>query len=255
MKQAQEFSPVGRVAAIYRYPVKSMRGQALPEGAIGWHGLAGDRRYAFVQTSNFSSFPWLTGREIAPLLLYTPFFADPSHPATSKIVVKTPAGRELAIESAELVSELVGLYGEPAHLVQSNRGNFDSMPVSVITRATLKALGEKLGQTFEGRHFRQNIVIENYDGEAFGEESWLHNTLTIGEGAPPVTIRASRQIERCMMINLDPETAHKNPAVLREVAQNRANCLGIFGPVLEVGRIKVGMWCGWLKAKNATLLS
>lgn len=234
-----EYIEIGRVKAIYRYPVKSMRGHSLGEVGIGWHGLLGDRRYAFVKTGNTSRFPWLTGREIPPLITYVPAFSDPADPTESPIMVKTPDERELDIENPELLDELQKLYGAPAHLVQSNRGNFDSLSVSIITTATLKALSEKLGNDFEARQFRQNIVVENFDGEPFAEESWLGSALIIGEGEQPVRIQANKRIKRCMMINLDPLTAKQNPAVLKEVVQNRENCLGVYGTPQEIGSIKV----------------
>lgn len=239
MKQNELFE-VGRIKGIFRYPVKSMRGHSLEEATVGWHGLAGDRRYAFVKTGNKSNFPWLTSRDITPMLLYTPNFVDLSNPTESPIVVKTPQDRELSIESDELLDELIQLYGKPAHLVQSNRGNFDSMTLSVISTSTIKALDEKLDSNFETRQFRQNILIENLDGEPFVEESWLGHTLHIGDSEQPIQIRLNRRIKRCMIINLNPDTAVQNPAVLREVANNRENCLGVFGTAQQIGRIRVG---------------
>jgi hypothetical protein len=54
---------VGRVAGLWRFPVKSMAGEQLDEAELGWHGLAGDRRWAFVRGDTpRSGFPWLTIR-------------------------------------------------------------------------------------------------------------------------------------------------------------------------------------------------
>ncbi|MFN2464119.1 MAG: MOSC N-terminal beta barrel domain-containing protein, partial [Candidatus Dormibacteria bacterium] len=54
---------VGRVAALWRYPVKSMAGEALAVADVSWHGLAGDRRWAFIREGQErSGFPWLTIR-------------------------------------------------------------------------------------------------------------------------------------------------------------------------------------------------
>jgi MOSC domain-containing protein len=58
-----ESRSVGAVQAVYRYPVKSMRGETLTESPVGWAGLPDDRRYAFVQGDNHSPFPYLTGRD------------------------------------------------------------------------------------------------------------------------------------------------------------------------------------------------
>jgi uncharacterized protein YcbX len=38
---------IGQIEAIFRYPVKSMRGEPLDAATLGWHGLDGDRRFAF----------------------------------------------------------------------------------------------------------------------------------------------------------------------------------------------------------------
>jgi uncharacterized protein YcbX len=245
--KVKEIVEIGRVKALYRYPVKSMHAQNLEEVQVGWHGLTGDRRYAFVKTGNKSHFPWLTGREIPTILQYVPSFTDPSDPTESAIMVQTPAGLTKHIEDEELLNELQNMYGKAAHLVQSNRGNFDSMTISMVTTSTLKALSEKLETELDGRQFRQNIVIENLDGEPFAEESWLGGVLLFGEEAEPVRVRANRQIKRCVMINLNPDTAEKNPAVLREVAQNRDNCLGIFGTTQEPGLVRVGDLVRYIK--------
>ena len=38
---------IGQIEAIYRYPVKSMRGERVDAATLGWHGIDGDRRLAF----------------------------------------------------------------------------------------------------------------------------------------------------------------------------------------------------------------
>ena len=55
--------PIGTVKALFRHPVKSMRGEELDAATIGWHGVDGDRRYAFVKSDSPSGFPWLTPPE------------------------------------------------------------------------------------------------------------------------------------------------------------------------------------------------
>ena len=54
---------IRQVEAIFRYPVKSMRGEPLEVANLGWHGLEGDRRLAFRRINNRSGFPWLTGKQ------------------------------------------------------------------------------------------------------------------------------------------------------------------------------------------------
>ncbi len=46
---------VGAVEALFRYPVKSMRGERLEVADLGWHGLDGDRRLAFRRADDHST--------------------------------------------------------------------------------------------------------------------------------------------------------------------------------------------------------
>src|SRR5688572_25722671 len=89
---------VGRVAGLWRYPIKSMRAEALNEVDISWRGLAGDRRWAFVRDGVVQSgFPWLTLRERADMNHYRPSFVDPTQPDKSPILVRTPKGVALDV--------------------------------------------------------------------------------------------------------------------------------------------------------------
>src|SRR4051794_8659404 len=72
---------VGRVAALWRYPVKSMAPEAIERVEVGWHGIAGDRRWAFVRADQErNGFPWLTIRESPALARYQPRLVDPERP-------------------------------------------------------------------------------------------------------------------------------------------------------------------------------
>ena len=72
---------VGRVEGLWRYPVKSMAGEPLPEVEVSWHGLAGDRRWAFIRDGvTQSGFPWLTLRERGDLGHYRPLLLEPAVP-------------------------------------------------------------------------------------------------------------------------------------------------------------------------------
>ncbi|MEA2432450.1 MAG: uncharacterized protein QOI19_2923, partial [Thermoleophilaceae bacterium] len=75
---------VGRVVGLWRYPVKSMAAEELDEVEVSWHGLAGDRRWAFVRDGlERSGFPWFTIRERSDMWQYRPSFLDPGNPDRS----------------------------------------------------------------------------------------------------------------------------------------------------------------------------
>jgi uncharacterized protein YcbX len=242
----EEFIEVGVVKELYRFPVKSMRGEALENAHGYWHGLDGDRRYAFVRSDNYSGFPWLTGRELPQLLQYTPRYTRPDDVAESPLEVKLPDGRTLSIDAPELNQELALAYGKPVNLIKIGRGAFDSQVISVMSTASVAALGEAIGTAVTGGtpvsplRFRQNIIIEPFDDQPFVEERWLDSSLVFGSVPDGLRLRLNRRIQRCVMINIDPETSEKEPTMLKTVAQTRQSCAGVYGSTERPGMIHVG---------------
>ena len=97
---------VATVAALYRFPVKSMQGESLASARLGWHGLDGDRRYAFVKTGDLSNFPWLTARDLPALVRYQACVSDPADACGSAVRVRAPSGAEHEVTSPDLLDEL-----------------------------------------------------------------------------------------------------------------------------------------------------
>lgn len=147
---AGEKTTIGRVASIYRYPVKSMRGERLESAEVGWRGLAGDRRFAFIDLANRSGFPWLTARQFHGMVRYEPRFEQPADPGKSRILVRTPAGRDLAVDSPELLAELARESGRAIQLLQNQSGVFDTFDFSIIARQSIEALSSAIGSVSGG---------------------------------------------------------------------------------------------------------
>lgn len=220
---------IGTVAALWRYPVKSMRGESIDAAQLTWNGLDGDRRHAFVRAGDRSRFPWLTGRQLSGLLRYAPYYADPTNLRKSPVHVRLPEGGELPIASPDLHRRLETEFSGPLGLIQIGRGIFDSLPVSVMTTTTPARLEA------EPRRFRANIVI---DAGPLEESGWLDSMLCFGETGP--RLRVNKRIDRCSMITIDPESAERDPAVLRRVVEQAENCVGVYASAESLGRIAVG---------------
>jgi MOSC domain-containing protein len=56
-------SVIGHVESVWRYPVKSMRGEKLERAFVGFSGVYGDRLYAFQSSAAAAGFPFLTARQ------------------------------------------------------------------------------------------------------------------------------------------------------------------------------------------------
>src|SRR6267378_4750352 len=74
-------SIVGKVESVWRYPVKSMRGEELEEAFAGFSGIYGDRLFAFRSSASPKGFPYFTAREQRRLLQYRPRFRFPDKAA------------------------------------------------------------------------------------------------------------------------------------------------------------------------------
>lgn len=231
---------VGTVVALYRFPVKSMRGELVPSAQLYWHGLAGDRRYAFMREGNTSRFPWLTGREVPDLLRYAPYFAAAAEPMNDPVRVRTPAGADLAIEDAALREELAARYGAGVMLLQNSRGVPDSAAISLLGVATVRELGERVGATLDPLRFRNNVLIATAGDQPFEEETWLDGVVRFGVGTAGPRVHVNRKDPRCMMVNLDPDAATQNPAILRTIVREREQCAGLYCSVEGIGTIGVG---------------
>lgn len=230
---ASEGSVVGKVVALWRYPVKSMASEALSEAEVSWHGVAGDRRWAFVREGlERSGFPWLTIRERAEMWRYEPSFEDPERPDDSKTIVSTPSGERYDVIDPALAAEL----GHGARVIKQNRGVFDSSPLSLITTQTVAEVGGWLDLELPARRFRPNLLVEALDGEPFQEDAWIGSVLRVGG----VSVRLDRRDSRCVIVNTDPESGGRDPAVLRALAQRRESCAGVYGSTVEPGRVAVG---------------
>jgi uncharacterized protein YcbX len=234
MQGVRNGTRVGRVAGLWRYPVKSMAAEALDAVDVAWHGLAGDRRWAFVRDGmERRGFPWLTLRQRADLGHYRPELVDPARPDASPTVVRTPSGKVLDVVDPALAAELSK---EGARVIRLDRGACDSVPLSWITTATSAALGDRIGRVLDVRRFRPNVVVDADSAEPFVEDTWVGGVLRIGAARMRVDMRDGR----CVVITIDPVTAERAPAVLQAVVRERGGRLGVYGSTVTPGTIALG---------------
>lgn len=222
---------VGRVVGLWRYPVKSMAAEPLSEAEVSWHGLQGDRRWAFIRNDSArNGFPWFTLRQRNDMSRFAATFSDPDKGDTSKTSVTTPAGEVFDIDDPALAHALCP---EGARLIKQDRGVFDTFPLSLITTQTIARLSEMVGDELHVLRFRPNLLVEANSDEPFQEDAWVGQTLRIGA----LRMRVDQRDGRCVVITIDPQTGERNPAVLRKVAEQRQRCLGVYGSTVTPARI------------------
>ena len=231
---------VGTVHQITRYPVKSMAGIATDSAFLGWHGLLGDRRFAFRRLKDNSGFPWLSASRLPELLLYQPLGLDENAEDPAPTHVRTPDGVNLPIGSEELQNSVAEKLGSAVELMKLKHGVFDEACVSVINLATISAIGREVEQQLDTRRFRANIVIASDSTEAFLEDGWVGGSLVFGNNEPGPIVSVTMRDLRCVMINLDPDTAQQDSRVMKTVVRLNENHAGAYATVTRTGQISVG---------------
>src|ERR1041385_4967839 len=188
---------IGHVESLWRYPVKSMRGEELNEAFVGFAGIYGDRLFAFRSSASAKGFPYLTAREQRKLRGCPPRFRHPDKAARPinlaeaerlgpglnpvsadaaelMVDIELPGGEKLAIDDPALLERLlVGVAGVPAlTLMRSDRAMTDCRPVSLFSLQTARQLGEELGAPVDPRQFRANIYLHLNAGGGFAEDGF-----------------------------------------------------------------------------------
>ncbi len=243
---------IGHVREIVRYPVKSMAGIPTDAAVVGWHGLEGDRRFAFRRLNDNSGFPWLTASRLPELLLYQPHGLDEHADEPAPMHVRTPEGMSLALESAELQNSVAEKLGSAVELMKLKHGIFDEASVSVINLATIAAIGVEAGQDLDTRRFRPNIVIEAEATEPFQEDRWIGGRLVFGNHQDGPILNLTLRDLRCVMINLDPDTGKQDPRVMKAAVCLNDNNAGAYGTVVRTGQISVGQSVTLIKESTIT---
>ncbi|RYD54048.1 MAG: MOSC domain-containing protein [Sphingomonadales bacterium] len=230
---------IGTVAALNRFPVKSMAAEPLQVAEIDWQGMEGDRQYAFYFRESRSRFPWLTGRDVSGLVLHSARFADPDAPKTSRVEIVAPDGWRGDVNDPELLARLSAAAGAPVGLMQLAIGAYDSMPVSVVTTAAHHRVETAHGSALDMRRFRANVVIESDHSQT----EWAGKRIAFGDANPEgggAELLMTDGIPRCAMVTIDPDNAARDPGVLRTIARQFGNAYGAYAAPAKKGLVRVG---------------
>jgi uncharacterized protein len=253
-------SIIGKVESLWRYPVKSMRGEELDEAFAGYSGIYGDRLFAFRSSANHKGFPYFTAREQRKLLQYRPRFRYPDKAARPidlveaesrnanplvadleelLVDIETPDGKTVAINDPALI-EMLRADVDQKHqvtLMQSQRAMTDCRPVSIFSLQSARQLAEETATPVDKRRFRANVYVDLTSANGFAENELVGRSVKIG---PKVVITVLERDARCMIITLDPDTGEQAPVLLKKVAQAHEGMAGVYGAVLVEGMLHKG---------------
>lgn len=203
-----------RVEGLWRYPVKSLRGEPLERASLGPHSVPGDRLVHVAGDRGL-----LTGRTRHGLLTLDATTGHDGRPYVHGDRWDSPAAAA-AVRAAA---------GPDARLVEdSSASRFDILPLLVLVQADAEALGIDL------RRLRPNIVLTG--PPAGSEREWPGQALQLGGAL--LGVHAVRP--RCIVTTIDPDSGAQDLDVLRRIRRQRAGALALDCWVLREGRVQVG---------------
>lgn len=202
------------VTQLWRYPVKSLRGESLPEARLTRDGVPGDRAVHVRGPRGL-----LTGRTRHPLLTLQASTGPDGEPLVE-------GHRWDSAEAARLVRQAAG---EGTSLVRDDAPQrFDVLPLLVATDAEIDRLG------VDGRRLRPNIVVGG--AAELAERDWPGQALRIGEALIGVlSLRA-----RCIVTTIDPDSGQQDLDVLRRIRRDFDGSLALDCWVISPGVTRVG---------------
>ena len=227
---------LGHIAALWRYPVKSMRGEALQSLAVDERGAVGDRYFALKDSDGRLGSGKTTKRfrQVDGLLGFSAATED------GVVVVRFPDGRTMRADDPSLGAVLTSACGMDIKVEtedQDRAMHRDSAPLHLLTEASIAWLRARLPEiAIDARRFRPNIVIAT---EATGlvEQAWLGREIAIGDA---LVVRAARPTIRCVMTTLPQAELASAPGVLQTLTEQNAAALGIYAEVLRPGTARIG---------------
>jgi uncharacterized protein len=208
------------IAALWRYPVKSMLGERCDELQVEARGAVGDRLYA-VRDAEGKLGSGKNSRRFRRLEGLFTFRAAGDPPR-----ITFPDGRSLQADDPAVHAALSATLRAPVTLAREREvQHHDAEPIHLVTTGSLGRLGA------DERRFRPNLVLESEADEA----GWVGRILRAGEA----TLKVLDRTERCVMITMAQSELPDEPGLLRRLG-GEAPLFGVYAEVLVPGRMRLG---------------
>ncbi|MFB6392303.1 MOSC domain-containing protein [Polymorphospora lycopeni] len=225
-----------RVDQLWRYPVKSVGGEPLTVAGVGASGIDGDRRIAVRDERDE-----VTWAGALPALMRVRAVTVGS--GVAELIL--PDGERFRSDAPDAGGRLSTAVGADVTLVEHGPHRPEGA-LHVMTTTTLRTLASALPDSaVDVSRFRPNLVLDEVpdDGATgYPEHGWIGRVMAIGT----LRLRFTEPCDRCVMITKETPTVPHDRAVLRWVARELGNALGVYAAVEAPGQVGVGDRARWL---------
>lgn len=216
---------------LWRYPVKSLRGEALDLVELDARGVVGDRVWALRDADGKLASGKTTRRfrKVMGLMQHSARYEGEEPVVTLADSGELPASDDVARRMAGDGWRMAREADVPHH---------DAAPLHLVTSATLATLAQAAGHPVEVDRLRPNILVDAGAAEGFAEDAWLGRELLIGDAR----LRVLDRTERCVMPTHAQAGLEPRRRLLKTIGRSNEACAGVYLEVLEPGPIRLGDW-------------
>ncbi|EJL26889.1 MOSC domain-containing protein [Brevibacillus sp. BC25] len=229
---------VGTLQTIFRHPVKGMRGEELSSSTVDEFGLYGDRAYYF--WDNARQGKYLSADVVPALIGYHASMSEGTgKEAYPPIRIEARDGSVHTWDDALFahVAETAKRSITPMISSPQDGGVNWEDHILLVTDASLREIARQIdAEQVDPRRFRGNLVVVLEDDEPFAEDKWLGKQIKIND----VTLQVNKHCERCVYVNIDPDTLAMTPAVLKACVKRHNNHFGVYASVVTTGSVSQG---------------
>jgi MOSC domain-containing protein len=228
---------VGTIASLWRFPVKSMRGEKLTQAPVDVRGILGDRLYAVRDPDGKLGSGKNTRRfrRMDGLLDFRARYEDGLTP-----VITLPDGTEVSGDDEHVDWAIANSLRRPGITLAKEDiiSHFDELPLHIVTSASLRWLRDLVPDIeIDERRLRPNLLIEVAETVGRPEDAWVGRELHIGTH---LVLDIAQRSLRCVMVNQAQEELPDSNEILHAIGEANGLNLGVHARVLAPGRIHVG---------------
>lgn len=219
------------VAALRRYPVKSMAGESLPSVRVDHRGLVGDRWYAVVDAQGHLA----SGKDSRRFRRHDEVFEYGATTGPDGAVTVSHGDRGWVVGDPGLDRHLTESFGTAVQVrPEGGTPHQDDGQVSLVGTATLRWCADRWGDEPDARRTRMNVVVQT--DEPFVEESWVGQVVAVGS----TRLHVVSPVPRCRMLDVVQDGVRPEHRWLRPLAVERGMNLGVYADVRQPGEVAVG---------------
>ncbi|MEX1109031.1 MAG: MOSC domain-containing protein [Dongiaceae bacterium] len=233
---------IGRVAALWRYPVQSLRGERLDTLEIGPKGPIGDRGWGiFDPEAGHIAISARGKKKWRPLITWQArYVREPKLDAPlPPVEIEFEDGTRLTSDRADIDAKLADRLGWPGQFVEVAKSvpAYEHAHVHALTRATLETFAKHYPSgRFEPERFRPNMFIATEGLSGFVESGWIGSALQAGR----IGLAIDEHCIRCVITTLPQGDLPQDAGILATVTETNKQHAGIYCSVRQEGTLRLG---------------